>query len=330
MPNGSTGVECLNRFPLSRVNDDNKFAQLDQSTINKQNYQQRSFHMIALNSPRWSELNHAGGSAEDIPALICALAAETKVEFSPTPRDRRENPTNWDEVFDRLSHQGTFYSATYAAFPYLVDIAERDSEAAIQVLLLAGDYCSREQRPIPDDLALDFTLALKRIRNQSMKIVKNADSNDEFTFCRLIRAFGMLRHPRSAHCRSIDNLYEGSGEVEVDSCPNCGNYFSVTLTEAGPISVLRDKRGHTRPETEKQLPCDRADYQDKLTKGQSVLVSSEDPSWHESETLTVLAALASECGDSTLATAILDLSSNVLCPNCEKKFTLIEALEKCT
>ena len=66
--------------------------------------------MLPLDSPRWNELKQAYGTAEDIPVLIQTLAAEP-------------GPDHWNELWGYLCHQGSVYSATYAAFPHLVEIA---------------------------------------------------------------------------------------------------------------------------------------------------------------------------------------------------------------
>ena len=54
----------------------------------------------------WAELQHAYGSAEDVPALLAA-AAETSDETGKV----------WDDLWSRLCHQGTVYSASRAALP---------------------------------------------------------------------------------------------------------------------------------------------------------------------------------------------------------------------
>lgn len=60
----------------------------------------------------WSKLRHAYGNASDVPALIAALVPGPHAEI-------------WHEVFGRICHQGSIYSASYAALPLLADVAER-------------------------------------------------------------------------------------------------------------------------------------------------------------------------------------------------------------
>src|SRR4051794_24279697 len=114
--------------------------------------------MVALDSPRWKELQHAYGSAEDVPALLRALAAEATPRFSEHPAEARNNPTPWDEVYSSLCHQTSASSATYAAFPHIVEIAESSGVSMrVEVLLLAGTIQIHNNRDnVPNDLVADF------------------------------------------------------------------------------------------------------------------------------------------------------------------------------
>ena len=66
----------------------------------------------------WTALRHGYGTAEDIPALLVA-AEDSGLESGPA----------WDDVWSRLYHQGTVYTASYAALPLLADMAERHAPA---------------------------------------------------------------------------------------------------------------------------------------------------------------------------------------------------------
>lgn len=74
--------------------------------------------MLPLESPRWSTLTHAYGSAENIPKLLMQLASTTepKAGFQSEP---------WFSLWSSLCHQGDAYEASYAALPHIVEIACR-------------------------------------------------------------------------------------------------------------------------------------------------------------------------------------------------------------
>ncbi|MEZ0092524.1 hypothetical protein [Streptacidiphilus sp. EB129] len=79
----------------------------------------------------WSQLNHAYGTAQDIPGLLAAM--------SPDPQD-----AGWDALWSRLCHQGPVYSASYAALPALADTARRWSATERRMpLYLAGAIVDR-------------------------------------------------------------------------------------------------------------------------------------------------------------------------------------------
>ena len=65
--------------------------------------------MIELKSPRWSKLRQAYGAATDVPDLLQRLADGDREAI-------------W-ELYATICHQGTVYSASYAAVPHLAKIA---------------------------------------------------------------------------------------------------------------------------------------------------------------------------------------------------------------
>lgn len=74
----------------------------------------------------WSKLQHAYGSAVDLPALLGALSPNA------------EDPV-WDELWGRVCHQGTVYSASAPVLPYLLSAArEWPPVARVTPLSLAG------------------------------------------------------------------------------------------------------------------------------------------------------------------------------------------------
>lgn len=72
--------------------------------------------MLALDDPRWSELQHAYGDAAEIPDMLRALASSTG------PKANYQNEP-WFSLWSSLCHQGDVYTASYAAVPHIVQIA---------------------------------------------------------------------------------------------------------------------------------------------------------------------------------------------------------------
>lgn len=74
----------------------------------------------------WTSLHHAYGAAGDLPALLNSL--------TPDPADEV-----WGELWSRICHQGSVYSASFAALPALADAAGRwQPNQRAQPLALAG------------------------------------------------------------------------------------------------------------------------------------------------------------------------------------------------
>ena len=83
--------------------------------------------------PNWRELKHAYGSAEDIPEIISAL----------TP-----DPTSpaWGDLWSRVCHQGTTYSASPAVLPFLLSVSSNWSITdRAMPLALAGSIVTAAQ-----------------------------------------------------------------------------------------------------------------------------------------------------------------------------------------
>jgi hypothetical protein len=284
--------------------------------------------MLPLDSPRWKELRHAYGSAENVPALIRAISDETSPNYSDHPAKARNSPTPWDEVYSSLCHQGSAYSATYAAFSHLVEIGENGGVAMrAETLLLAGTILIHNN---PDSIAIDlvpdFEAAIARTRKRSLSTVREARLEHRGTLAHLLQAFGALRFPRSVYVCSLDRLYEGDWEVEVDSCPQCREYIFVEMGDKGPITMPANSRGMPIRESAKHLIADRSTYADRIKRGNDILGQRSDPSWSEVETVSVLSALAEERGNSVLSTRIMDLDAMVTCPSCSHEFRLADAI----
>lgn len=76
--------------------------------------------MIALDSPKWSSLSHAYGTASDIPGLLRQL------EHYPPQTDYKDEP--YFSLWSSLCHQGDVYTASYAAVPHILSLASHAPE----------------------------------------------------------------------------------------------------------------------------------------------------------------------------------------------------------
>ena len=79
----------------------------------------------------WAALSHAYGSAVDIPSLLERALTDRRGGHIPE--------STWFELWSALCHQGDAYSASYAAVPFLIQIAQAPAYSAqYDPLLLAA------------------------------------------------------------------------------------------------------------------------------------------------------------------------------------------------
>lgn len=114
--------------------------------------------MLELNSPRWSELHDAYGSAAGIPALLQQLSALPVDEGSTEP---------WFSLWSALAHQGDVYSASFAAVPHVIDAIasapERVSDVYFHFPAWVEICRHKNSVDVPDELETGYFDALKRI-----------------------------------------------------------------------------------------------------------------------------------------------------------------------
>ena len=97
-----------------------------------------------LNAVNWAALGHAYGSAEDVPGLLRQVRST-----NPKLRDDALH-----ELFFTIVHQGTRYSATAPAIPFLVQLATAPDthNRARLVHLLAYAAVGYDQASLPDGI----------------------------------------------------------------------------------------------------------------------------------------------------------------------------------
>ena len=95
-----------------------------------------------MSTIRWDALEHAYGPASNIPGLL-DLARRAPASLTST-----DEP--WSSLWSALCHQSDVYTASYAAVPELVDIADArsaDRDAVRDCLLLASVIELERSRP---------------------------------------------------------------------------------------------------------------------------------------------------------------------------------------
>jgi hypothetical protein len=131
--------------------------------------------MLDLDSPRWSELEHAYGKAKNIPSFLAKLsdATETKIKKDA-----------WFYLWSALAHQGEVYSASFASVPHIIQALKKNiNNLDISYLSFPVwvEICRNNKSiNIPEDIAKDYFLSISELP----KIIISAESRDwdeEFT-----------------------------------------------------------------------------------------------------------------------------------------------------
>lgn len=114
--------------------------------------------MLSLESNQWSELQHAYGSASDIPNLLSQL------DVLP---DSNGNDEPWFSIWSALAHQGDVYPASFAAVPHVIQaIAVSPVDASYVYFQFPAwiEICRQKKKiEIPADLAPVYFQALSQL-----------------------------------------------------------------------------------------------------------------------------------------------------------------------
>lgn len=179
----------------------------------------------------WADLQTAYGSAHDVPRMIEAWVQ------SPTD-------DNLDGLWSYLCHQGTVYSASYAAIPLLADACARLApKERRDALVLAGSIlsstdgkivASKERLVSKEQLArLDGMLATE-IRSTEVDVAEFIYLSQSFNAFRVGPDYGALFY------RLADGEFEGT-------CNGCGCELLFSVDPANGFTAAEDYV--TKPET---------------------------------------------------------------------------------
>jgi hypothetical protein len=108
--------------------------------------------MIAGMTVDWSRLKHAYGSASDLPRLFDEIGDPELAEVA------------WEELWASLYHQGSVYTASFAALPVLTDIATGRKPSGRIVV-------EEQQLHKPGYVQARFLAAIKELHRLTQNIV---------------------------------------------------------------------------------------------------------------------------------------------------------------
>ncbi|MFE4976031.1 hypothetical protein ACFRAR_28490 [Kitasatospora sp. NPDC056651] len=172
----------------------------------------------------WSQLSHAYGAAGDIPDLLDRIAAEPNAEV-------------WNDLWSALCHQGSVYSASFAALPWLAGTAESGNrEQAVNALVLAGAIVAGAGQwhgagDVRSEHAAEIAILLRTVEQY------RRTASDRAEYIHLMEA--MLGFEGVVGWSEDLAWGVGNEEYEV-SCPGCEASLFIVLGERGFFSTSDD------------------------------------------------------------------------------------------
>lgn len=194
----------------------------------------------------WSQLTHAYGPAGDIPGRLERLAAHPTSE-------------SWDDLWSALCHQGSVYSASFAALPWLTVVAgAQDREQAVNALALAGSIMAgAEQRHGAGDVRAEHAADIATLTALAQAQLRITTDRAEYAYLlEVVLAFEGV-------AGWSENLAWGLTNEEYEvACPQCTSDLFIVLGERGFFSCDADhalSQGDADMESKPLRPANPAD-----------------------------------------------------------------------
>jgi hypothetical protein len=239
----------------------------------------------------WTTLRHAYGDASDVPGLLHQLVPDPEAEV-------------WNALWSRLCHQGTVYSASFAALPHLLQSAQEwTPDQRTMVISLAGAIAvSRDvagQRQAPDAQLEPTLLQLERLALETLS-APGLPPSDFIYVAQSVLAF----QGDTLWGDQLDGLVSG----EFDGlCPSCDSDLYLVVGQYG--FFVTPEEWVNRPSA-KRLPINRA----------AVPALSGVGRWLYEQAVTA--------GQTTVAEWLLYLFGTTACPNCSHQVSVVACVER--
>lgn len=172
----------------------------------------------------WSRLRDAYGPASEIPKLLDRL--------SPDPKDGA-----WNDLWSRLCHQGTVYSASFAALPRLLEIAsgweprQRPMIVSLAAAIVSAETVVGDRDALMRDLA-PTVASLEMIAREALQ-APGLSATDFLESAQAVLAFQGDR----LWGRQLNGL--SSGEFE-GRCPACHARLYLVIGQYGFFTTAEE------------------------------------------------------------------------------------------
>ena len=272
--------------------------------------------MLKLDSDIWGKLTGPYSSADNVPMLLQQLMQQYSQEI-------------FDDLFqEHLFHQNTIYTATYAAMPFLAQIACSTSDAEVRKELFINCgviEASRDERdgdPFPEswaelveeagssvctELYREYLEAIGKLKTLTKEVFSYAAdaSIDEMEKRYILVADAAYRGSHSVSNMLMTFI---NGDEYVAVCPACSEDVFIWPHEDNSAEILQayehDPVFHTDQEAHVIVP----------------VTSFAD------EEVRTLAEQAEVIGEQTLVRHLYYLAGETSCPSCREKISVWPSL----
>ncbi len=242
--------------------------------------------------PDWRTLRHAYGSAEDIPELLDQLSPDEKAPM-------------WDELWSRVCHQDSVYSASFAVLPYLLAAASKwqPSQRVMPLMLASHIVASRDVEGSREQLIAEHLPVVGELHDLTLGTLASGPFRPtEFIY--LVQAALAFRGDR-LWGYEFERI---NGDDFDGRCPHCGVHLYIVAGEDGFFCTT--KSWVKPPATRGGQPVSPCAPTQLPQVGQ----------WIHDQCLA--------CSQGVLATSICHLFGSSICPKCGGRFQVPDAIEK--
>lgn len=181
----------------------------------------------------WTILRHAYGAAGDVPALLNSLTPDAADEV-------------WGELWSRICHQGSVYSASFAALPVLAETAarwqpkQRAQPLALAGCILASEDCrDKDSRNLVEVFFQENGSVVRRFQDlcQESLAQRNISERDFIYLLQAARSFDRDQF----WGRTLEQLTGGEFS---GICPHCGVDLYLVIGKYGYFAATEDWISH--------------------------------------------------------------------------------------
>lgn len=208
----------------------------------------------------WRSLEHAYSSAEDLAQLLARLSRDANAEV-------------WGELWSRVCHQGTVYSASFPVLSYLLDAAAKwaPAERLMPLALAAAIVASDDVKGNRAKLMAELSETIRRLEDLTRETLEAAGLS------RLDRIYLLEAKLAFSGDRVSGRLLHGLADDEFGGrCPHCGTDLYLVIGEEGLFATAEEWVNRPQCKRSPLSPCEPNDLSEVGTSLHQACLEAKD------------------------------------------------------